>query len=425
MFEPAFDIDLFDLASERCFRIEQVLGQSTFETTQLVFITDTAGAEHGPFVRKLVNKEIGLGSAYNELYEAQAQGLTPEQLPRIYLLSEDDKLLEVIMEYFEGKTLAEVISSCHTYSERLLLTKHYFPELCQAVETLHTSFGSPIIHRDLKPSNIMICLDGVKLLDLGIARIYKQGAESDTKHFGTRPYAPPEQYGFGQTDIRSDVYALGKVLYFCLTGEEPEADVKQKLAEHHEIDEGLVAAIIHATKLDPETRPSNVEVLLQEVEPELENACKKLEATNKSYTDRSQTKSPMSEYVPTSSADMAPIAVMAGRISPKKEPFKHLGIIWDIILLISSLTVVAGAVFATVNPIPENATRPLWYLIYSFFLWIVPCTLIVLYLMSDRRPIRKLIPKLANQSIAREVINGFLIIMGLTFAWVIITLIAH
>ncbi len=87
--------------------------------------------------------------------------------------------------------------------------------------------AAPVIHRDLKPSNIIVSganytpdtgmtFSSLVIIDLGIARVWREGADADTVKFGTRPYAPPEQYGFGQTSVRSDVYALGALLFFCL-----------------------------------------------------------------------------------------------------------------------------------------------------------------------------------------------------------------
>ncbi|HYA88930.1 MAG TPA: serine/threonine-protein kinase, partial [Nitrospirota bacterium] len=80
----------------------------------------------------------------------------------------------------------------------------------------------PIVFRDMKPSNIMIAHDGrVKLIDFGIARFFKEDRKEDTYMYGTPGYAAPEQYGIGQTDVRSDLYSLGATLYCCLTGEHP------------------------------------------------------------------------------------------------------------------------------------------------------------------------------------------------------------
>jgi serine/threonine protein kinase len=80
----------------------------------------------------------------------------------------------------------------------------------------------PIVFRDLKPSNIMITRDGrIKLIDFGIARFFKEEQREDTFVYGTPGYAAPEQYGLGQTDVRSDIFSLGATLHHCLTGRNP------------------------------------------------------------------------------------------------------------------------------------------------------------------------------------------------------------
>ena len=127
------------------------------------------------------------------------------------------------MEYIEGETFGALV-------DRLGATPDYarelYPALCDAVGELHAGFAmagetsAPVIHRDLKPSNIIVTgasrtldegltFSSLVIIDLGIARVWRDGADADTVKFGTRPYAPPEQYGFGQTSVRSDVYALG------------------------------------------------------------------------------------------------------------------------------------------------------------------------------------------------------------------------
>jgi serine/threonine protein kinase len=80
----------------------------------------------------------------------------------------------------------------------------------------------PVVFRDLKPSNIMIEPDGrVKLIDFGIARFFKEDKREDTYVYGTPGYAAPEQYGTGQTNVRSDIFSLGATLHHCLTGRDP------------------------------------------------------------------------------------------------------------------------------------------------------------------------------------------------------------
>lgn len=113
---------------------------------------------------------------------------------------------EIYMEYVDG----EILSNKNTPPDIYQL----FTELCDAVSALH-SVG--VIHRDIKPSNIMLTSDGhIKLIDFDAARVKKINQDKDTAFIGTDGFAPPEQYGFEQTDERSDIYALGVTMKLIL-----------------------------------------------------------------------------------------------------------------------------------------------------------------------------------------------------------------
>jgi len=136
--------------------------------------------------------------------------LNNPHVPQIYRLFERDGKLIIIEEHIDGQTLEEFLiyqQVDEALTEKILL------QLCDALQVLHER---NIIHRDLKPSNIMLTeKNSLKLIDFGIARFFKPTSSADTELMGTRGYAPPEQFGlfaFGQTDRRSDIYALGMTI---------------------------------------------------------------------------------------------------------------------------------------------------------------------------------------------------------------------
>lgn len=110
----------------------------------------------------------------------------------------------VLEEYIEGERLSEHLSHSRVSSRQ---AAGFIRELLQAVSVVH-KLG--IIHRDIKPENLLIDKAGhLHLIDFGIARIYRPGKASDTQLLGTVGYAAPEQFGYAQSDFRSDIYSVG------------------------------------------------------------------------------------------------------------------------------------------------------------------------------------------------------------------------
>ncbi|MCH5197137.1 MAG: serine/threonine protein kinase [Oscillospiraceae bacterium] len=121
----------------------------------------------------------------------------------------------VIEEYVEGISAAEC-----AFSKKQALK--VLTELCGALETLHSA---KIIHRDIKPSNILITESGhIKLIDFDASRLEKAVQDKDTQLLGTEGFAPPEQYGFSQTDRRSDIYSFGVTMGLLLGDNASEFD---------------------------------------------------------------------------------------------------------------------------------------------------------------------------------------------------------
>ncbi|MFR7746795.1 MAG: serine/threonine protein kinase [Eggerthellaceae bacterium] len=245
---------------DNSFHVDEVLKKSDFEITQKVSLVDSLGKSRGPFVRKYLTRDVGLGAVYVELYKAQQSGISFKHIPNIYECYYLKDQLVVVMEYVQGETLQEVVYRCDPSVE---LARDVFPRMCEAVQELHEKFTPPIIHRDLKPSNLIMSFNRLTLIDFGIARLYNDESEGDTVRFGTREYAPPEQFGYGQTDVRSDVYALGMLLFFCLTEKVADAKIRRSGFAYKGIPEPLRCVIAKATSFDPKDRYASVAELKQ------------------------------------------------------------------------------------------------------------------------------------------------------------------
>ena len=257
--EPALDpLAAFLEQAERdaCFRVARTLKASPSETTELVYFAGANGSELGPFVRKLIARESGLGGAYRILREAHANGVRHRHLPAVLDVHESGERLVVLMEHVPGSTLRELVEQAQP-SERRAIARKALPALCAAATELHESFDQPVIHRDLTPSNV-VCNSrdpsSLTVIDLGIARTHKPQASADTACLGTRAYAPPEQFGFGQTSPQTDVYALGMLAFFCLTGQDPSPADRQRGFAHEHVPDPLRAVVERAAELDPARR---------------------------------------------------------------------------------------------------------------------------------------------------------------------------
>lgn len=142
--------------------------------------------------------------------------LNHPNLPNVSDFFEEAGKAYLVMEFVEGKTLANIQEDVGgPLDERQVMG--WAAQLCAVLEYLHTR-PNPVIFRDMKPSNVMVTpQDQIKLIDFGIARIFKRTVSKDTALLGSQGYAPLEQYGRGQSDARSDIYALGATLYDLLT----------------------------------------------------------------------------------------------------------------------------------------------------------------------------------------------------------------
>lgn len=188
-------------------------------------------------------------------------------LPRIVDIIDNGETIYVIMDYIEGESLDKILNEYGAQPEELVI--NWAMQICDALGYLHSQ-KPPIIYRDMKPGNVMLKPEGnLKVIDFGIAREYKEQNLADTKVLGTPGYAPPEQHGSRQTDIRSDIYALGMTMHHLLTGIDPRpADYMYVPVRqwNPNLSEGIEDIINKCTALDPEDRYQNCDELMYDLQ---------------------------------------------------------------------------------------------------------------------------------------------------------------
>lgn len=164
-----------------------------------------------------VLKQVENADVYKKLKSLDINGV-----PQIINIFEQNGNQYVIEDYINGDTLADIIKSQGRLTAKQV--KNIVIQLCRILEPIHKA---NIIHRDIKPSNIIITPTAtIYLIDFGIARSISEN-NSDTRKLGTEFYASPEQYGFKQTDNRSDVYSIGKLMIVLLSGRESVENINK------------------------------------------------------------------------------------------------------------------------------------------------------------------------------------------------------
>lgn len=385
------------LQRDDCYRVAAVMKETPYEKTEKVFFVGANGAEQGPYVRKRLSVGEGFGAAYERIRDAQRAGRRFSYLPRIIDCYAMGDRRVVVMEYIEGETLQDVVYRC---DPSVALAADLFPRICDAVAELHGAFDPPLIHRDIKPSNIIVSRDSLTVIDFGIARTYRDDAEYDTLHFGTKAYAPPEQFGFGQTDERSDVYALGMLLYFCLTEKTPDSKARAREFAAPGVPESLRSVIACAAELDPADRFQTVGELRSAFARAIEALLRQPETGSVPSPAAVPVRLPASSVCETrrgNAGSALPIKVLS------RIPL-WLGIVWDCVLLALFALLAAASIAQMIDP-PASSSMAAYSMFKRIvsngsvlFLVILP----TLYFVSDRRLLKRLVPVLRKLSVPKD-----------------------
>lgn len=225
-----------------------------------------------PWALKIIPSDDEL--AENEL--TVLKKLNHPAFPRVVDVVRENGKTIVVFDFYEGPNLQQLIELYGRIDESRVYD--WTMQILDALSYLHGIKPEPIIYRDLKPSNLIALDDGtVKLVDFGAARQFKPSSRDDTVYLGTPGYAAPEQYGLGQTDVRTDIYNFGMTVFHLLTGHHPlecnEFRVQELLKETG-VSSKFSAVIMKCTAKDPDERFMSV--------AEIQNVLS-------SYTNKNQT----------------------------------------------------------------------------------------------------------------------------------------
>ena len=198
---------------------------------------------------KLLDPQLSEDAAFRERFlreSRHAASLDHPNIVPIFEAGEEEGVFYIAMRFVDGSDLKRLLRD-----EGTLSLDRTVSIISQVAAALGTAHAKGLVHRDIKPANILIASgigvddsDHVYLSDFGVAKFQASPALTKTGVFvGTTDYVAPEQIESGDVDGRADIYALGCVLYQCLTG----APAYQKDSE---------AALMYAHLLEPPPRPT-------------------------------------------------------------------------------------------------------------------------------------------------------------------------
>jgi eukaryotic-like serine/threonine-protein kinase len=217
-------------------------------------------------------------------FEREARRLSGLKHPNIVTMldfGKESRRAYLVMEYLQGELLSDYVER-----QGRLTLEEFVPIAAQILKGIGHTHSREMMVRDIKPANIMLCVrkgraNFVKILDFGLAKLTKGEKAITEEHvMGTVGYLSPEQIRGDEIDLRVDVYALGVLFYYMLSGHlpfegdnnatvfyktinEPPRRLSEILPEGHDIPEGLIDLIHSCLEKDREDRPANADEIVE------------------------------------------------------------------------------------------------------------------------------------------------------------------
>jgi eukaryotic-like serine/threonine-protein kinase len=233
-----------------------------------------------PVALKVMRPDLARDADFVTRFRREARAsarLSHPHVVSVFDQGEDDDIVFLAMELVEGRTLREVIAA-----EAPLTTRRATEIVDQVLQALSAAHRAGIVHRDIKPENVLVSSHGpAKVADFGLARAVTAGTTSRTTDllWGTAAYLSPEQVEHGRSDERTDVYAVGLLLFELLTGVKAfagESPVQVAFQHVHgevarasdlvsTVPAEMDALVRHATATSPQQRPADAGELRREL----------------------------------------------------------------------------------------------------------------------------------------------------------------
>ncbi|WP_341952030.1 Stk1 family PASTA domain-containing Ser/Thr kinase [Salinibacterium sp. TMP30] len=227
---------------------------------------------------KVMHGHLADDSKFKERFVQEARSsarLAHPNVVNVFDQGQDSDMAYLVMEYLPGITLRDLL-----LEHRILTTEQTLDIMEAVLAGLAAAHKAGIVHRDLKPENVLLADDGrIKIGDFGLARAASANTATGAALLGTIAYLSPELVTRGVADTRSDIYAVGIMMYEMLVGEQPfKGEQPMQIAYQHANDavpspssaNHLVPAelddlVLWATAREPDDRPNDARVLLDQL----------------------------------------------------------------------------------------------------------------------------------------------------------------